>query len=623
MNILKLQDELKGVPDNALVGYVQNPTGQVPTYLALGELQRRKTMREKFQQQQAPQTTVAEDLAAPPPPPPMQQGIAMVAPQQPPVEEQGVASLPTGDMYNEQNFATGGIVAFADGGEAESNYLDSQAPSNLNFVTKPITGEQQNRDVMMTASLGNPWAAYGVNPDNYDGYLNKIAGLAGAIKDKIPFTKGFEGINAAQPTSYALNLESGKQEAQYAQGGEVQHFDQGGTSRLGRWWEGYKQRSQEDLAKQDKIQRLQNEYLSLTIDPLQKTFPGQPEKSAQRQAEIKQELAALQSATPRAETPAPTATTGGPRVSPEQGLPSSFTGIDQTSQFQPSLNALSQMNQLPAPPTPPAPGETGVAREGLGNLFKPLTDRSADYDALMKDEAGAAENAMAKYRQLIGEDKMRPQLEEKLKKMEERSAKQEEQAPWMALARAGLGMAAGKSQFALQNIAEGATMGLEDYNKAKDKLETAREKQFDIQSRLSQAQRAEDVAAATHGLKSEEFIKAQNQANKLAKLSYQTNLEASNQKNKIDAYEAITKNKTADITGRYYDIIGKAALNKTGTGGLDEDTIRRSYDSYLKGEFMDLPPNMTYDQFKLHTQGLAGAGLSPKAQSAYDKYKPK
>jgi hypothetical protein len=278
------------------------------------------------------------------------------------------------------------------------------------------------------------------------------------------------------------------------------------------------------------------------------------------------------------------------------------------------------MNQ---PTAPPAPSATGVARDPLGSLYKPLADRSADYDAFMRDEASAAENAMAKYKHSMGDDPMRPQLEEKLRKMEERSAKQEEQAPYMALIRAGFGMASGKSPYALQNIAEGATMGFEDYNKAKDKLETSREKQFDIQSRLAQAKRAEDIAATTHGLKSEEFIKAQNQANKLAKLGYQTNLEATNQKNKIDAYEAITKNKTADTTGRYYDILGKAAVNKTGAGGLDEDTVRRSYDSYLKGEFMDLPTGMSYDQFKLHTQGLAGAGLSPKAQSAYDKYKPK
>ena len=63
MNIIKLQDQLKNVPDNTLIGYVQNPTGQVPTYLALSELQRRKEMRSKFQAQQQPEEkTVAEDL---------------------------------------------------------------------------------------------------------------------------------------------------------------------------------------------------------------------------------------------------------------------------------------------------------------------------------------------------------------------------------------------------------------------------------------------------------------------------------------------------------------------------------------------------------------------------------
>lgn len=38
MNIIQIQDRLKGVTDQALVSYVENPTGDVPTYLALGEL---------------------------------------------------------------------------------------------------------------------------------------------------------------------------------------------------------------------------------------------------------------------------------------------------------------------------------------------------------------------------------------------------------------------------------------------------------------------------------------------------------------------------------------------------------------------------------------------------------
>jgi hypothetical protein len=111
MNILKLQNELKGVPDNALIGYVQNPTGNVPSYLALSELQRRKDMREKYQAQQAPQSSVADDLGQQAQPPAPQ---AMPEPQ-----AQGVAALPTGDMFQEQNFAGGGIVAFEDGGDVK------------------------------------------------------------------------------------------------------------------------------------------------------------------------------------------------------------------------------------------------------------------------------------------------------------------------------------------------------------------------------------------------------------------------------------------------------------------------------------------------------------------------
>jgi hypothetical protein len=111
MNIIKLQDELRGVPDNALIGYVQNPTGHVPSYLALSELQRRKDMRSKYESQQAPESSVADDLeqeATPQPQPQLQ-------------EAQGVAGLPIPDqMFNSQGMAAGGIVAFDDGGEVPS-----------------------------------------------------------------------------------------------------------------------------------------------------------------------------------------------------------------------------------------------------------------------------------------------------------------------------------------------------------------------------------------------------------------------------------------------------------------------------------------------------------------------
>jgi hypothetical protein len=127
MNIIKIQNQLKGVPDDTLVGYVQNPSGQVPTYLALSELQRRKEMRSNYQANKPEEKSVAEDLVAEAQPQP---GIAALPEAQPmmeamapqpemPMEQMahgGLAELDTGNMYDENNYATGGIVAFDDGG---------------------------------------------------------------------------------------------------------------------------------------------------------------------------------------------------------------------------------------------------------------------------------------------------------------------------------------------------------------------------------------------------------------------------------------------------------------------------------------------------------------------------
>ena len=129
MNIIKIQNQLKGVPDDTLVGYVQNPTGQVPTYLALSELQRRKEMRNSYQANKPEEKTVAEDLVqesqpgivALPEAQPMME--AMTPPQEMPMEQMaqgGLAELDTGNMYDENNYANGGIVAFAKGGTPDA-----------------------------------------------------------------------------------------------------------------------------------------------------------------------------------------------------------------------------------------------------------------------------------------------------------------------------------------------------------------------------------------------------------------------------------------------------------------------------------------------------------------------
>ena len=52
-NIIQIQDDLKNVSDQDLVNFVKRPTGQVPSYLALGEIKRRKETRDKYQGEKA------------------------------------------------------------------------------------------------------------------------------------------------------------------------------------------------------------------------------------------------------------------------------------------------------------------------------------------------------------------------------------------------------------------------------------------------------------------------------------------------------------------------------------------------------------------------------------------
>jgi hypothetical protein len=127
MNLIQVQDRLKDMPTQAIMSYANGSNPDVPPYLALGELNRRKQMEQK--QVQAPQGTVKDQIeqsvklaqaqkAA------QAQGQqkmteAMGAQQSPvpggtpqPQEqpEAGIAQLPTGPM----NFRDGGIVSFAD-----------------------------------------------------------------------------------------------------------------------------------------------------------------------------------------------------------------------------------------------------------------------------------------------------------------------------------------------------------------------------------------------------------------------------------------------------------------------------------------------------------------------------
>lgn len=161
MNLVQIQERLKDMPIQAVMQYANGMNPEVPPYLALGELNRRKKMEQSMQPAEMPQGTVKEQLenevglaalqkqlmnqlqtqglrqqqAA------MSQGQQMgrmpgPAPQgvpQPEVPEEvemaggGVATLMVPD--NQFQFGSGGIIAFKYGG------------LNPEFVTNPYEGQ--------------------------------------------------------------------------------------------------------------------------------------------------------------------------------------------------------------------------------------------------------------------------------------------------------------------------------------------------------------------------------------------------------------------------------------------------------------------------------------------------
>ena len=369
MNIIQLQNMLRGAPDEALVNYVQNPQGEVPSYLVLSELQRRKDTRAKYQAEQAPESSVAEDLTQPAQP---QGGLGMLA-GQPPMQDddQGVASLPVpDDMYDEENFAGGGIVAFEDGGGVK--YDDGS-------VGYPIGGL-----VVPVARAGLAAAKYGGKGLKY-------------LKDKLYGPKTL----LKQPGAYV------------------------DTAAVGAGAYGVNEYLKNQEIEQKKIEANQ----SLDAD-----FKEQMErlKEAQRVKEAKEAAEAAKKA---------------------------------------------------------APAEEKIKSIG-------------DYAKELQDYVGTDPNAAAQ--------------RERLLKMEERAARREEMAPYMALTEAGFKTMQGTSPFALTNIGAGAQAGVQSYAAAQDKIADLEEKRNALALGLDQAQRSERIAFAQFGATSKQAEEARRATKQIA-----------------------------------------------------------------------------------------------------------
>jgi hypothetical protein len=189
MNLIQITEQLKNpaVSVQQLMQYANNSNPQVPSYVALAEMQRRQSMQAPTQ---APQQTVKDQLGAqlmglpavapqpsqqPPQPgmqPGMQPGLAapQQTPQQPPQQppsgapqapmpqpRQAAPSMAGGGLTSiplnmHHDFAAGGIIAFAGGGDTD---LAAQYPEQT-------TLEQERAERLKNQEIygfgGDPYA---------------------------------------------------------------------------------------------------------------------------------------------------------------------------------------------------------------------------------------------------------------------------------------------------------------------------------------------------------------------------------------------------------------------------------------------------------------------------------
>ena len=167
MNLIQIQEHLKDMPMRAIMEYANGKNPQVPPYLALGELNRRKQMEQSARTGTPPEGTVKDKLEkeitgqatdlmqagaarqaqsneqlqqslmgqpqpvpeGTPQPPQQEEEMPEMAQQMPQMAAGGLTTLPTNDMFK---FAGGGgVVAFANGDVVEDKAKEELARAQM------------------------------------------------------------------------------------------------------------------------------------------------------------------------------------------------------------------------------------------------------------------------------------------------------------------------------------------------------------------------------------------------------------------------------------------------------------------------------------------------------------
>lgn len=533
-NIVKLQDDLKGIPLKNLIMYVQNPNGQVPSYLALAEIKRRKDMEQRAAaEQNAPaHLSVAEELTAPRQnigpqfdiPQSMmaaqKQGLPSIPPQQ--MAQGGIADLDPGNMYDDKHYAGGGIVAFAEGGEVKHFQEGGPSVASLKYQ----------------AALA-------------DSYLDPRYLVAGA-KDLV--SRDIFGYRLVRdPVTgeliHARDLPSSVSELKTKKKSEVE-------------------------ALLDKAEKVKEERKSETA-------------KRENVADLDPTLAAAT--------------------------------FDKSQLFKdPNMSELYAIAQPKVKPLP----EKSKIQEGATQEFNPYANVEKPASKAPVDIAG---DTARRFQEMMGPDTEREELMKKIQSLETGAKEQERMAPWLALTKAGFGIAAGKSPFALQNIGEGAQSGIAEYVAARDRLDKLNERQLDIRAKLNQVARAEKTAGVSAGFTKElkqleeDNANARNAATNLVHLKttamtaakksdYETFLDLARQDE--DNYKTV-KDKDGNVR-KVFDANKATQVYRSfsGSSGLDDDKL---FEAWKQEKLLNKNFNLTFQEYRNQVRGAAGASAAPSA----------
>ena len=189
MNLVQIQNRLRDVPIQALMAYANGANPEVPPYLALGEMDRRKRMEKAAQPAEAPQGTVKEQIeqqaglmalmkarqaqaaqqsAQAPGQQPFvpAQGVPQPSTQPEPEDVEmlmaagGVTALPVRDEDFE--YAGGGIVAFAEGSDKKGVKEKEEDKKELRYVPLRERAREQmeQKGSIYSENFGRPPSEY-------------------------------------------------------------------------------------------------------------------------------------------------------------------------------------------------------------------------------------------------------------------------------------------------------------------------------------------------------------------------------------------------------------------------------------------------------------------------------